>query len=468
MSFRLFDHHRGLVVAPAGCGKTQAIVDALSEDVASPVLILTHTNAGVAALKTRLATASVSSDRFRLLTIDGWALRLASAFPSLSGFVPAAGGKVAYPATQRAALQALSGPALDRPIRASYSRLVVDEYQDCSRGQHAIVQSLAARLPTCVLGDPLQRIFDFRPADHPDWTSDVVRFFPIVETFDQPWRWINAGEAAFGAWVLSVRPALLGGGTIDLRSAPANVKWIAAPTDPGQRQAAHSGAINAIRPAAGHGLLVIGDSKNRQSRSDFARRMPGLSVVEPVDLGDLLEWCEKIKDSQGVARLAATLNFASTVMTEVDVTAVGKRLNSLQTNRARTPADDMEQACLGFAAGDSYVQVSLVLKALGASHRRVFRRHLLSAMLDALQRAISKPGSSLVDAAVSTREQRRAIGRPLPARAVGSTLLLKGLESEHAVILDADAMNARHLYVAISRASVSLTIFSRSPVLTLR
>ena len=51
------------------------------------------------------------------------------------------------------------------------------------------------------------------------------------------------------------------------------------------------------------------------------------------------------------------------------------------------------------------------------------------------------------DAAIRMREQNRLLGRPLPKRAVGSTLLLKGLEAEIAVILDADAVDPANLYV---------------------
>ena len=85
-------------------------------------------------------------------------------------------------------------------------------------------------------------------------------------------------------------------------------------------------------------------------------------------------------------------------------------------------------------------------------------------MFDALSRVMRRPDLTLAGAAVAAREQRRVIGRALPIRAVTSTLLAKGLESEHAVVLNADEMNGRHFYVAISRASHSVTIFSRSPV----
>jgi hypothetical protein len=74
-------------------------------------------------------------------------------------------------------------------------------------------------------------------------------------------------------------------------------------------------------------------------------------------------------------------------------------------------------------------------------------------------------GLSFHEAAIRMREQNRLIGRPLPRRAVGSTLLLKGLEAEVAVILNPAVMNARNLYVAMTRGSKSLIICSLTPVL---
>lgn len=468
MGFNLFDHDRGSVVAPAGCGKTQAIIDALAGHVGKPVLVLTHTNAGVAALKARLAKEGVASAKFRLSTIDGWAMRLVGTFPRLSGDVASTDGKVDYPAIQRAGLRAVASGALDEPLRATYARLVVDEYQDCSRGQHAIILALAERLNTCVLGDPLQRIFDFRPNDHPDWDKDVECEFERVGAFDYPWRWYNVGHGPFGDWVLSLRAALLGGHAIDLRQAPSNVTWNLHLNDPSALHLAHAKAVSAVRPARGEGLLIIGDAKNRQSRSDFARKTPGLNVVEPVDLTDLVDAAAAIESVHGVARLRATLDFARQVMTEVDISGLGKRLQSLNAGTAKNPADRVETACLRFAADDGFSSVNALLKALADSSRRTFRHHLLATMFDALSRVLRKSGLSLVDAVVAAREQRRVVGRNMPLRAVGSTLLLKGLEAEHAIVLNADGMNARHFYVAISRASHSLTIFSRSPVLQFR
>jgi hypothetical protein len=58
------------------------------------------------------------------------------------------------------------------------------------------------------------------------------------------------------------------------------------------------------------------------------------------------------------------------------------------------------------------------------------------------------------------REQNRLLGRPLPRRAVGSTLLLKGLEADVAVVLNAHRLNSRNLYVAITRCSRMITVCS--------
>jgi DNA helicase-2/ATP-dependent DNA helicase PcrA len=57
------------------------------------------------------------------------------------------------------------------------------------------------------------------------------------------------------------------------------------------------------------------------------------------------------------------------------------------------------------------------------------------------------------------------LGRPLPKRAVGSTLLLKGLEAEVVVLLNIEGMSAQNLYVALTRGSMKLVVCSASPVI---
>jgi DNA helicase-2/ATP-dependent DNA helicase PcrA len=81
--------NRGAVTAPAGCGKTYLIADALKRHrKTKPILVLTHTNAGVAALRGRLDAFGVPATRYRLATLDGWAMRLAATFRMRSQIDP--------------------------------------------------------------------------------------------------------------------------------------------------------------------------------------------------------------------------------------------------------------------------------------------------------------------------------------------------------------------------------------------
>src|SRR5688572_24192281 len=129
----------GSVTAPAGCGKTTSIADALKRHVRpKPVLILTHTNAGVSALRRRLKEKTVGPQAYRLSTIDGWALKLISTFPARSKLDPAIllADKPKYDRIQKLADGLLASGNISDVLRASYDRLIVDEYQDCTVDQH--------------------------------------------------------------------------------------------------------------------------------------------------------------------------------------------------------------------------------------------------------------------------------------------------------------------------------------------
>jgi DNA helicase-2/ATP-dependent DNA helicase PcrA len=96
---------------------------------------------------------------------------------------------------------------------------------------------------------------------------------------------------------------------------------------------------------------------------------------------------------------------------------------------------------------------------------RTHRPTVLRACIKALQHCTGSEGESFHDAAIHAREQNRLLGRPLPKRAVGSTLILKGLEADVSVILDAADLDARNLYVAMTRGSKKLVVCAKSAVL---
>lgn len=464
----LLSINRGTITAPAGCGKTQLVVKALvSHSASKPILILTHTNAGVAALRGRLERFGVARAAYRLATIDGWAMRLISMFPARSAHDPAIlalrSPRTDYPAIRNAAYGLLRSGHVQDLLTASYARLLVDEYQDCSLAQHAIIYYAAQALPTCVLGDPMQLIFDFQSARMASWGEHVCAHFPVVGELSTPWRWRNVGEEQFGAWLLEMRKRLLAGKAIDLATAPANVSWVRLDGNDD-----HERRLRAcrVRPPNKDGtVLIIGDSTNPASQRQFASQTPDAVTIENVDLGDLVRFAEKLDLARPTA-LQQVVDFAENVMTSIGGADLLRRIDSLQRGRARKEATETEQAALDFVTMPSYAAVRKLLAELGQqSGVRNHRPGILRGCIRALQLAEAPDGPRFYEAAIRVREQIRAVGRPLPRRAVGSTLLLKGLEADVSVVLNAPALNSRNLYVAITRGSRRLVVCSPTALL---
>ncbi len=86
-------------------------------------------------------------------------------------------------------------------------------------------------------------------------------------------------------------------------------------------------------------------------------------------------------------------------------------------------------------------------------------------MLNALKEFETGRYPRLEEAAIHTRDRTRRTGRPPGRYVISRTLLVKGLEFDHAIILNGNALDRKNLYVALTRASRSLTILGMSPIL---
>ena len=462
---------RGTVTAPAGCGKTQLIADTVfNHSGDKPILVLTHTNAGVAALRRRLRLARVPTSHFRLSTIDGWAMRLIRTFPMRSAHDPdileLSKPSTDYPSIRSAAVRLLSEGHIGDIISASYAHLIVDEYQDCIDAQHVITSCVAEYVPTCVLGDPMQAIFGFGGSRLPDWDNEVCGYFPVTEELKEPWRWINSGTPELGEWLLDMRRSLLHGTAIDLSTAPRCVQWVELDgTNDRQSQLV---AARVLPPGGNGSVLIIGFSTSPPAQRRIASEIPGAVTVESVELRDLIEFARDfdLESPDALEKLAA---FAQKVMTNVGAGDLVRRVEILAHETARRPPSGAEAAALSFAETPSEAAAIDVLVAINREPGvRLYRPAVLRACKKALGLCQGSDGTTFHEAAIRMREENRFYGRPMPRRAVGSTLLLKGLEADAAVVLDADTLNSRNLYVAATRGSRALTICSKSRILSPR
>jgi superfamily I DNA/RNA helicase len=459
----------GSVVAPAGCGKTECIADAVNNSK-ERYLVLTHTLAGVDSLRKRLKGKRVDPKLYDLATIAGWSLRFASAFPQRSGITSRQPTGDAWPAVYQAAEHLVARGFITGVLKASYKRILVDEYQDCTLAQHNLVAALSKYLPVCVFGDPLQAIFGFREDKTVDWNTDVTPVFPQIAELTEPWRWKRVPNCELGAWLISARGQLETAGKVDLSDAPSCVLRIS-PKSSNKADIRKADVKAGLSPKLkdNETLIVIGDKASELMRASLASKIR-CTTIEPVACRSLTEFVAKLRSVSGKLRLKVVLEFAASVMTGVNKTAFERRAHKLSGGwLAKKPRTDAESAALEVLASDN---VRAVLSLLEGLRRQIakppHRRELLSATCNTLRLVITGEQEDLESAVWHVQNRVRHDGRRLAKRSVGSTLLVKGLQFDHAVIVAPSKLNKNDLYVALTRASRTITIVSTETVLTTR
>ena len=174
------DSSHSYIEAPAGCGKTELICNAVNE-ASGCQLVLTHTHAGIHAIRARMKSLGVSSRKYHLETIAGWALKIGFSYPQTCG-INQADDRYNFSKSYPAACVFLSTLAGRRILVSSYSGVFVDEYQDCSKSQHQLILILSETLPVRLVGDPLQQIYTF---DKTDYFIEIGNNGESADTTDQ-------------------------------------------------------------------------------------------------------------------------------------------------------------------------------------------------------------------------------------------------------------------------------------------
>lgn len=425
------------------------------------------THAGVDALRLRLKTHKVPNDKFRVDTIAGWCLRYSASFPMRSGLScdsPKADKE--WNAVYEAAARLIQSGAVEGVLASSYSGVFVDEYQDCTGLQHQVIKAIVAYLPVCVFGDPLQAIFDFKGQQPVDWDADVFPVFNKIGEMITPWRWRNAENGELANWLADVRRALEQGGMIDLTARPGCVTWERLPDDHRFRQSKIVGTCKRVMGKANNGrLVVIGDAANINARAALAQKLAavGFSNIEPLGCKNLYEFAKKIEAAKGFDRLERSLDFICACMIGTEKKPFLDSVKSHQGGGRLGAAKFGDLITTGVAVAEGAADEAL-LELMQGFHRREatrpFRGEMFFAMRSALRLKAAREYDTLADAIWEVQNRIRHVGRTIGKRSIGSTLLVKGLEFDHAVIIHADNMSGKDWYVALTRATNSVTILS--------
>jgi hypothetical protein len=461
---------RGIFIeAPAGHGKTFIILNTISRYPFSRQLVLTHTIAGVAALRGQMTNAGLGDENANINTIAGWTQRYVRSYPTLAGIqlieLDAMEPGNYWTTIAEGFCKLLEKRNIIEIIKANYEGVYIDEYQDCNNLQHKLVKKLSGILPVRVLGDPLQGIFDFNNEMVP-W-DEVSQTFEHLATLETPYRWINASNPEYGDWLLGVRQSLMQGSPIDLTTAPNCVEVVLLTGRPADD--VQTAAKEAKKPLpADYRRLIIGDKQNAASKNLVKTlSRPRYTLIESLDskdVGNLRAYAATI-DATGKDEDIGLITILADCFT--GMSTVKASANRIKTDAAYAPR---EKILLTIKEQRNHFDPEIALRIIkaveGHTSTSCHRRQMITIMEMSLASWIAGSYTSFADAMVASIESIRQRGRKLPRFAIGSTLLVKGLEVEEVLLLDAHKLGRRDLYVALTRPTKNITILSTSSTLT--
>lgn len=455
------------VEMPADAGKTHLVAATARHIVANGgrVLVLTHTNAGVYALNSRLKRFGVV-EGVQVSTITSFAFRLVRAYPGLAQQqVP----KVMVPANSTAYVRGATRVSSSKHIRAvlaaSFTHVLVDEYQDCNEVHHDFVLSLRAAVPaTGILGDPLQAIFGFNER-LADW-STVLREYPPHPAAVKPHRWSGHNEA-LGAWLLRIRPLMVPGHVVNWTN-------IALPTGVtfqnvnGKPQAVAQAAFDSY--PSDETVLIIA-AWPRTARTIAGDLNGAFTVMEEVAGKFMVEALGRLVAANSTAYALWLFNLTKACHcghAVLDTETLRNRYVTGRTAGDRLQGDSESRAGaeLAICALDEVVSFPTLSNLAAAMDiipkSAALRLHSHEAWYDvrtAIRGAVAQDGDAgvLLEELAKAREVLRYAGRRERRRVISRTLLVKGLEYDHVIIADVEAhAKVNDLYVALSRARKSV------------
>lgn len=456
------------VEMPAGSGKTHLLgaAAAIATEGQKRSLVLTHTHAGVDAIRRRLRTLGAAPTQVRVETISSWAYSLARAYPGMAGVdvadVPNWSESDQY--IQGATAVAQSA-AIVGMHASSFDYLFVDEYQDCTLAQHEFVLSLARCIPNAVLfGDPLQAIFTFA-GPSTTWDVHVLPTFPPHAVEIRPYRWVGH-NADLGQWVLDVRSELVRGNTFDMSNYQVHgLTFVEGTSVAGLAAVAHSFArfdesvvlLDKWAPDVARHASRLGGSYSVME--DISGRFMHDNLRQIPDDGnpDLAVWLARFAKECAIG----LGGIDAPILTKL---ARGEPVGHYLRNGLESILGELDH----LSASPTYAQLDIVARAIElTSAVRIYRWEAWKDTLESI-RLSTENGERPVDNLARVRDRLRRRGRRSLNRVASRTLLVKGLEYDHVVIADLEKMNDPcNLYVALSRARKSVTVIGRTPRITL-
>jgi DNA helicase-2/ATP-dependent DNA helicase PcrA len=461
------------VDAPAGHGKTEQAVRAAVRAAASlpggcEVLFLTHTNAARTTFNQRLGRMPAAMKTIHCLAgeiVDLYAGPLGLPRP-----LQPVNGLPTFDAMVGLAVDILGRrPEVARGLALRHPLILVDEYQDCSVDQAALVWAIAGAAPTRLrlFGDDLQAIFEFT-GSQVDW-GDLTASHPSV-ALETPWRWSR--QPAMGRFLLEARRALLAGNPVDLRAVPACVtvrRWAGDVPSPHQEGHADS-CLAFVREHKRFNPMVL--TLNNSNALGLRKKLAGFgSYHEGSDHDAARKVLAEVDSAAGDARelillLVRTMHQWGTGMTKPyrDQAEEVFRGDGATLGAKKKLAEFAQMAGALYTDPSTATWLACIRKVVGGAHGvpgwKVLRGDPLF-LLASVRPSPDRDSATLLHEAARARD---AVRRN-PGKGFMTVHKAKGLEFGTVVIpycagshFPDDIPHRRRIYVAMSRAQSRLVL----------
>lgn len=478
--------YRGLLIAPAGHGKTTAIADCIKrcpDDQCQ--LILTHTHAGIASLREKLRKKKIPVNKYHLETITGIAQRYVLSYLG-SAALPKLDEKEYFDKAVKECIKLLQSSVVQIVVKSSYKGIFVDEYQDCTVEQHHMIMELARQLPLHLLGDPLQGIFSFVERPLVDFDFDLASF-KRFRLLDYPWRWVDTNPY-LGQQILDIRNILEQGCPIKLEdNQQAGFCVVDTPTDEKEKYNTLRRLINQhncdsmliICPSYHEydkrgKMLLRGDVNNRikiKQRVDFEN---SFCIIDAID-GAAYYSCARMIDSfiekhgriNEVSKLCDIMKSLHLNTSEVRKWIDKERNRFKNRKKEKVLSDTLKNTYKKFQEESTLENLREVIRfIINLPSVKCYHKNLYRAIDSCFSIAIAN-NTKMYEAMVLLKNRVRHQGRRIEGKCIASTLLTKGLEFDTVIIWEAHKFeDAENFYVAISRARKKLIILTEQKTMT--
>lgn len=479
---------KGLLIAPAGHGKTHTIGNCVKLCPDNSVqLVLTHTHAGIASLRAKFKKLGISNNKYKLETISGFAQRLVLAYVPKEK-IPEQEAKNYFDYIIEKAAQLLKLASVQSVIKYSFQGVFVDEYQDCTVAQHNMIMKLADLMPIHVLGDELQGIFSF--------VGQKVEFAKNLEDFErfdfltEPWRWkLNGNCEKLGQKILRIREKLLSERTSFRLVHDEDAHFFVHEYNPNDNgyyaiikkyiDKINDKSILLITPSyieAETGRLRGGIT----DRADMRKRMGiehSFALLEAIDDKSFYSVSKDIDNLiNTIARSRIKIRKIYDVLTKFtfNITELKEWIEPQKNHiiqkrgEKQVLSKELDVFCQAFIKESSLMNfLNLFDFFYKILHLRPKRPELLHSLSVCMRNATSN-NNSVYDNMIEYKNRIRQIGKKVEGRCMGTTLLTKGLEFDTVIIVDAHLFSdKRNFYVAISRACKKIVILTASTAISL-